>query len=529
MAIDLTPAQFEVLRKFKDELPFYSRHCLKIIDKAGQLIPLVFNKAQMYIHERLEKQKRETGMVRAVILKGRQQGCTTYIQARYFHRTTFVSNLSAFVLAHHADSTGKIFSIAQKFRENLPVPDLQLPLTKDTERAMIMSHGSGYAVGTAGSAQIGRGTTVQLFHGSEVGFYENADQLSTGLLQAVADVKGTELIFESTANGPANFFYDLVMGAVAGVNGYEIIFIPWFWQDEYTSEPLLESELNDRERELYATYKDEGMTPAHLSWRRKKIASMGDQEWKFLQEYPCCIDEAFVKAEGRFFDLAKVHLAAKRKTLVDSWAPLVVGVDQGRTGDDTVIARRQGRVIHPFEIIPGDDGDQRDMRLAGRLGTIIERENPGLVVIDTTNEHGALDRLHELGYKKIVKGVHFGQNAFDRDRYRNKRVEMYFDLRNWFDDDQVCIPVFQKFITELGAIPPERESSNHVFYLVSKDDIIKLLKWSPNILDAAVLTFAYPVAKRKPVDPAILRERAARGKNPYRSSLRSLQASGGRR
>jgi hypothetical protein len=57
---------------------------------------------------------------------------------------------------------------------------------------MVMENGSGYSVGTAGSAQIGREMTVQLFHGSEVAFYENAEQLSTGLMQTVADAPGTE-------------------------------------------------------------------------------------------------------------------------------------------------------------------------------------------------------------------------------------------------------------------------------------------------------------------------------------------------
>ena len=241
----LTHQQEVVLRKLANVLPFYSQHCLKIVDKAGLIRPLVLNKAQMYIHEKVEEQKRRTGMVRAVILKGRQQGCTTYIQARFFHRTNFTGNLSAYVLAHQVESTIKIFSMTQKFRVNLPT-DLQQPLEKDTERAMAMSNGSGYSVGTAGSAQIGRGMTVQLFHGSEVAFYENADQLSTGLMQTVADVAGTELIFESTANGPGNFFYDLVMGAIAGTNGFMLIFIPWYWQDEYKDPvPLSEVDLDE--------------------------------------------------------------------------------------------------------------------------------------------------------------------------------------------------------------------------------------------------------------------------------------------
>lgn len=493
----LNQEQMAALKRLAGEYPFYSRTCLKIVDKEGNLKPFILNRAQEYIHFRIEAQKKRIGRVRVVILKGRQQGCTTYVQGRYFHQTQFRNNLSAYILAHQAESTLKIYGIASKFQANLPLA-IKFPLIKNTERAMTIENGSSYTVGTAGSAQIGRGMTVHLFHGSEVGFYENADELSVGLMQTVADVNGTEMIFESTANGPGNFFYDLCMGAIAGTNGFELIFIPWYWQEEYMDPlPLSEKELDEKEQRYYEAYKNDGLTLHHLAWRRRKIASFGGKEWKFIQEYPFNPDEAFVRAEGRFFDLAKVYAARGRKPVESSVAPLIVGVDQGRTGDDTKIRRRRGSVLYPIETIPADDGFERDMRLAGRLATIIEREGVDKVFIDTTNEHGALDRLHELGYKKQVKGIHFGEKAIDPQRHRNKRVEMYYGFLEWCDDDTASIPVNeQRFMTEIGAIPEAKESSNSVKYLVSKDEVKKILGWSPDELDATVLTFAYPVKGR---------------------------------
>jgi hypothetical protein len=491
------------------------------VDKAGGVKPLLFNRAQRTIHEKLEKQKRETGMVRAVILKGRQLGSSTYVQCRLFHRTMFASNISAFVLAHQVESTIKIFKMTQMFRRNLP-QDLQIPLEKDTERAMLMDNGSGYSVGTAGSAQIGRGLTVQLFHGSEVGFYENADQLSTGLMQTVADVPGTELIFESTANGPGNFFYDLVNGAISGKNGFILIFVPWYYDDGYQDEmPLAERDLDEKEQAYYTAYRDDGLTLKHLAWRRRKIAAFSGEEWRFLQEYPCNPEEAFVRAEGRFFDLARVHIAKGRKPVDDPYAPLVIGVDQGRTGDWTSICRRRGRTILPFERIPADDGSERDMRLAGRLAQIIEREKPDMVVLDVTNEHGAMDRLHELGYsKRTVKGIHFGEQAVDKTRHRNMRVQMHFDLREWLNDADVSLPNDQKFLTQLGAVPKEKETSNNVAYLVPKDEITAALRFSPNDLDSAILTFAFPVRRKTNLDGS--NKTTSTIKTKFNSSLKSF-------
>jgi hypothetical protein len=108
-----------------------------------------------------------------------------------------------------------------------------------------------------------------------------------------------------------------------------------------------------------------------------------------------------------------------------------------------------------------------------------------------------MDRLHELGYsKRLVKGLHFGEAAIDKTRHRNMRVQMHCDLREWFQDPDVSIPDDQQFLTEIGSVPEEKETSNQVKYLVSKDDIKKDLGWSPNKLDAAILTFAYPVRKK---------------------------------
>ena len=525
-ATTLSNAEIAALKRLSTDFPFYARSCLKIVDKAGQLIPFQLNKAQLYIHSGLEKQRQHLGRVRVVILKGRQQGCTTLVQGRYMHRTHFKDFQSAYVLSHHAESTLKIFSITAKFYNNLP-PSIKLPLSRFTEKALAVDNGSSYTVGTAGSAQIGRGMTVQLFHGSEVGFYENADELSTGLLQTVADVPGTEMIFESTANGPGNFFYDMCMGAVAGKNGFEIIFTPWYWQDEYKAAfPLTQSDLTEDERKYWEAHESDGLTLHHLAWRRQKIAALGDKVWKFQQEYPFTIQEAFIRAENRFFNIAAVYAARGRKTALSEYAPLIIGVDQGRTGDDTKIRRRIGSTLLSIETIPADDGHQRDMRLAGRLARIIEREKVDKVFIDTTNEHGALDRLHELGYKRVVKGIHFGEKSLDPKRHRNKRTEMYFNFREWLEEPECSIPANEeRFLSEIGSIPEEKETSNSVSYLVSKDIIKKELGWSPDELDATVLTFAYPVRKKNPrlIDPQTnLPQRKKQWKSQL-STLRGVQ------
>ena len=47
---------FDLLRT---NLPAFAQSCLKIRDKQGQILPFVFNRAQLYAHACLEKQKKE--------------------------------------------------------------------------------------------------------------------------------------------------------------------------------------------------------------------------------------------------------------------------------------------------------------------------------------------------------------------------------------------------------------------------------------------------------------------------------------
>src|SRR5258708_4873774 len=109
-------------------LPSFAKNFLVIHDKSGAACPFIFNRAQLYTHERLEAQLKATGMVRALILKGRQLGLTTYVQGRYFHKIITNKGKKAFILSHLADATRAIFEMTKRYSENLdknlfPQPD----------------------------------------------------------------------------------------------------------------------------------------------------------------------------------------------------------------------------------------------------------------------------------------------------------------------------------------------------------------------------------------------------------------------
>jgi hypothetical protein len=95
---------------------------------------------------------------------------------------------------------------------------------------------------------------VQLFHGFEVAFWPNAESHAAGVLQAVPDAPGTEVILESTANGLANYFHQSWRAAETGQSEFIAIFVPWFWQDEYRKRVREGFTLDEEEAEYQRLY-----------------------------------------------------------------------------------------------------------------------------------------------------------------------------------------------------------------------------------------------------------------------------------
>ena len=148
------------------DLTVYAPEQLRIRTKTGGIESFVFNRAQRYIHDKLEEQKGTTGKVRALILKGRQQGCSTYVAGRFYHRVTHAVGLRCFILTHEDAATQNLFEMVNRYHEH--VDDAVRPRTgaANAKELNFADRDSGYKVGTAGTKGAGRSSTVQLFHGS---------------------------------------------------------------------------------------------------------------------------------------------------------------------------------------------------------------------------------------------------------------------------------------------------------------------------------------------------------------------------
>jgi len=487
----MTPEDKIIKQRLKDDFIHYASKCLRIRTKSGSIQPFVLNKAQLYIHQQLELQKGTTGKVRALVLKARQQGCSTLIGGRFYHKVSHHFGTQAFILTHALDATQNLYKMAQRFYENTPAPVKPQVTTSNAKELIFGLLDSGYKLGTAENKAVGRSATIQLLHGSEIAFWNNAPDHAKGILQAVPNASGTEIILESTANGVGNYFHQMWQQAEAGLSEFQAIFVPWFWQDEYQVAVNDDFVLMDDEGELKHQY---GLTNEQLAWRRLKISELSvngaDGKKSFLQEYPSNSTEAF-QLTGEDTYIQSELVMRCRKTNAEPYGKLVIGVDPARFGDDrTGIIRRKGRLAFGLESYVKKD----TMEVTGIVHRIIEEEKPFKVFVDIGGlGAGIVDRLYELGHREVVVGVNAGSSPLSAKNFYNKRAEMWAKCKEWMLDEPCQIPDDDTLHADLCGIRYKVDSNSRLV-MEQKAEMKKRGVRSSDLADSLCLTFAYPVS-----------------------------------
>lgn len=492
--------------KLKDDLEFYARNCLKIRTKTGQVEAFEFNRAQRYIHGKLEAQKAATGKIRALILKGRQQGCSTYVGARYYHETTWVRGRRTFILTHEDAATQNLFEMVNRYHEHCPPFVRPSTGASNAKELFFDALDSGYKVGTAGTKGVGRSSTIQLFHGSEVAFWPHAEAHAAGVLQAVPDADDTEIILESTANGIGNFFHQKWSDAESGAGDFIAIFVPWYWQEEYRKDPPDGFELTAEEATYASLY---GLDHSQMAWRRNKITELKDPVL-FKQEYPATAAEAF-QMSGHDSYIEPDLIAAARKAECDESGPLVIGYDPAWKGSDRhAMARRRGRKVLRVETRHKLD----TMQGAGWAKQVIDTEHPARMFIDVGGVGaGVYDRLVEMNYGDIVRPVNFGSAPFEPPLLDakgkpqgggplNRRAEIWMKSKEWLQDPAGADIPDSDALQADACGPGYKWDSNTRLQLESKDDMRRRGVRSPDEWDSVALTFAEPVIEA--VSPTML-------------------------
>lgn len=476
------------LQLARESMPLFSATCLKISTKDSKLVPFEFNHAQIYAHNELEAQLSSFGRIRALILKGRQQGISTYVGARYYHRTSLNPNTNAFIVAHEDKATANLFKMVKRYHQHNPLaPSLR---ASNAQELVFEVGDSGYKLATAGSKDVGRSNTVQLLHGSEFGFWDNAQTHLAGIGNTVGEIDGTEIILESTGNGLGNAFHLMWQQAEMGQGDYIPIFIPWFWEPAYRAPVKPGFILDESDRQYQDAYK---LSLEQMAWRRAKIQTYGvGFEWLFDQEYPACPALAFQTSTSNPLISPSKVMQAVNSVYSQRDGAFVIGVDPAEEGyDRTAIVFRHGRVVFRVEY----HEKLTPMQIAGKLRQYQIEMRPDAIFIDKGGlGAGIYSRMLELNMPDIF-GVNFGERARDSEIFENRRAEMWWGMRDWLDDAPNRIVPDAALQSDLSAPQPDIHSSGRKL-LESKKAMKKRGVRSPDGGDALALTFYEPIVPK---------------------------------
>ncbi|WP_341893750.1 hypothetical protein [Ferrovibrio terrae] len=484
----------EVIRRLRLDLEAYCTGFVRIQDKQGRVHFFNWNRAQRRLHAAIEKQKLEKGWVRVIILKARQMGISTYIGSRFYRNTSLFLGRNTFILTHEDKATQQLFNMVKRIHDHMD--DRLRPATEaaNANELKFAGYDGGYRVGTAkNQGGLGRSMTLQQVHGSEMAFWPQAANHFGGIGQAVPGEPGTEIIMESTANGPMGDFYEEWKKAEAGLSDYLAIFLPWTLEDAYRREPPQDWQPTGALREYAQLY---GLDRQQAFWAERKNVELGGQPGEivplFQQEYPITAAEAF-QATGVNGLIAGEYVArARRVSLSEApGASRVLGIDVARGGRDStwLIDRKGWRAGHAVN--ERIDTDNILVLVDKVTKTLIANPDIRRVYIDASEGfgHSLANILSSNGFADRVCAVSFGGEASEPLLYLNKRAEMYGRMRDWFKAaggaDLVDSDELHSHIVASGFA----YGLDGVLKIEPKEAIKKKFGFSPDGADALALTF----------------------------------------
>ncbi len=423
---------------------------LKIKTKEGNLASFNLNRIQRRYLLIKRKTIRDGKRPRYLLLKYRRGGFTTLEQGLSYHQVATKRYQSVMTMAHTENATKKIYEISEMFYEMDPYA----PKKKKSNMRMLdfKDNGSQFYFGHAGGDSMGRGDTMQRFHGSEVAWWlrgqnkiEKQREIMSGISEATSH---GEIVLETTPNGK-EWFHDAYMDAKKGINDYTPIFIPWFMDEtnflDVGAEACQEifDTLTESEKQLILNARSQfrvELTCEHIAWRRQKQNDPAVGRL-FAQEYPeddetCWLDtgtpyfdqDQLIGIIERTPDYYREHVTGGGYRI--EWKQpkygekFIIGADtseglKGRDPNGLGVLRE-----NPLEQVAACHGLFKPAKLAKLCAEYSKKYNNALVVIERNNHgHAVLLALKNLGFPDhLVYEFKKGRKGWDTNA--ESRVQM---------------------------------------------------------------------------------------------------------
>ena len=302
-------------------------------------MPFEPNWAQRLLVERVLEDLLAGRPVRYIILKARQMGLSTIIEALCYWWTTTHRFVTSVIIAHEVEASRNLYKMFRRYYENshpyfkpkrkyntkqdltFDAEDVEKEAAKEEGRPL---PGLQSEIKTLVAKEgKGRSDTINFFHGSEVAFWESSSDVISGALQAIPLASNSFAFLESTANGVGGYFYDEWQFAKKGESVFRPLFFAWHEHYEYEL-PGTVDVYDEEELELIEIFKEKGYAEEtwdrKILWRREKKKEFRTDPAKFYQEYPKDDMEAFLASGRPVFDIRT--LMAMEKRALEAPAPM---------------------------------------------------------------------------------------------------------------------------------------------------------------------------------------------------------------
>lgn len=295
-----------------DDFKAFAKNFIKIVDNEGNTIPFLLNKEQAEFVDTMQKFN--------IIAKSRQIGFSTMSLGICLYNAVKYHNTNYMIVSLSGESVTSLFEKLKFMNDNLPREKYPFPKTmRDNRGELVLENGSRVQVAASDGKSIGRGSTFQYILISEMAFYQgDQSKVLTSLEQALAKNNTSRLVIETTANGTANYYYDLFMRSWKGKTNYKAFFYGWtsdaykeqfrfehdiaeeWYKLQNKGQRLMGKDLTEEEKRIH----DMGANLRMLMWRQWKLSSMNLLD--FQTEFPSYPEEAFKTSGQNVFDQGKI-------------------------------------------------------------------------------------------------------------------------------------------------------------------------------------------------------------------------------
>lgn len=323
----------ETVKAIASSFLFFCERNLLIRDKySNQLIPFysVLNWEQKELVRMVSEDLAHGRPVRYIILKARQMGMSTLIEAMGYWWTSTHRFTTTVIIAHEKEATKNLYEMFRRYyeyshpafkpdRKYNTKQDLTFDVSDEVKKSYdaqnLPSPGLQSEIKTMVAAEgKGRSSTIKFLHASECAFWDDSADVTSAAVQAVPMAPETFVFLESTANGIGGYFYDEWNASKRGESQYTPVFFPWHSHNEYEVANIIDEdlgELDPEEEALYKLFESENYPrdswPRKIYWRRMKKKEFRTDPKKFYQEYPATPEEAFLASGRPVFDVPRLQ------------------------------------------------------------------------------------------------------------------------------------------------------------------------------------------------------------------------------